>query len=127
MANLGVIMMAGFIGGAVANSVIDTIHVKANCENANAMIKSSKKMQQYYEQISNTETKYMKQAEELTNELKQKHKEHQLVIDDYNKNNKERQRRTEIVLTTSLCVIIVNFLIKSNIFLKTINYLFPKK
>lgn len=127
MANLGVIMMVGFIGGAAANSVIDTIHVKANCENANAMIKASKKMQQYYEQISTTEINDKEQADNLTNELKQKYKEHQFIIDDYKKNNKERQRRTEIVLTTSLCIIIVNFLIKSNIFSKTINYLFPKK
>ncbi len=121
---LGTVMMVGFIGGAVANSVVDAINVKKNCENANKMIESMNNMREFYNTISKDEIKFKSYVDDITEKLTKNYKIHQAVIDDYLKNNNDRQRRTEIVLTTSLCIIIVNFIIKSNIFPRTYNYLF---
>jgi len=121
---LGTVMMVGFLGGAVVNSVVDAINVKKNCENANKMIESMNNMREFYNIISVDEEKFKSDVDDITVKLKENYNIHQAVIDDYLKNNNDRQRRTEIVLTTSLCIIIVNFIIKSNIFPRTYNYLF---
>ena len=125
--SLGAIMMGSFIGGAVANSVIDTINVTNNCAVADSMNKSMDKMHEFYKSISDENTVNQEKCNKLVEDLKSKHKEHKLVIDDYLKNNKDRIRRTEIILVTSLSVIIVNFIIKSNIIQNTYDYFFSKK
>ena len=125
--SLGAIMMGSFIGGAVANSVIDTINVTKNCDVADSMNKSMDKMHEFYKSISDENTVNQEKCKKLVEDLKSKHKEHKLVIDDYLKNNKDRIRRTEIILVTSLSVIIINFIIKSNIIQNTYDYFFSKK
>tara|TARA_Y100000592_G_C5284102_1_gene227659 strand:+ start:148 stop:531 length:384 start_codon:yes stop_codon:yes gene_type:complete len=127
MAALGYIMMGGMIFGAMANSVIDTMNVDKNCENANKMIESMEKMHQFYRSISDANLENQNKCKEMLDKLKLEHSQHQTIIDDYFKNNNDRQRRTEIVLLTSLCLILLNFIIKSNIVPMSYNYLFPKK
>ena len=127
MDSLGAIMMYSMIGGAVANSVIDTINVTKNCEVANSMNKSMDDMHEFYKSISDENTINQEKCDKLVQDLKSKHKEHKLVIDDYLKNNKERIRRTEILLLTSLSIIIVNFIIKTNIIQNTYDYFFSNK
>lgn len=122
MAALGYIMMAGMFGGAVANSVIDATNVKQNCKNAQDTIDEMKKMKQFYQSINTAELQNEQACNKLLNDLKVKHDAHKLIIDDYLKNNNDRQRRMEIILLTSLCIIYVNFIIKSNIFPMIYNY-----
>jgi hypothetical protein len=126
MAALGYIMMAGMFGGAFANSVVDATHLKENCKNSQKMIDEMEKMHKFYEMISVENYKNQEECDKLLSDLKTQHDTHKLSIDDYLKNNNDRQRRMEIVLLTSLCIIYVNFILKSNIFPMMYNNFYGK-
>ena len=127
MAALGYIMIGGMVGGAFANTVMDTMNVTKNCDMAKKMIKSMEKMQKFYDGISDQNTRNQAECQILIDNMKTEHDQHKLVIDDYLKNNNDRIRRTEIVLVTSLSIIIVNFIIKANILQNAYDYFFSKK
>tara|TARA_Y100001972_G_C7604813_1_gene303110 strand:+ start:709 stop:1092 length:384 start_codon:yes stop_codon:yes gene_type:complete len=126
MAALGYAMIGGMIVGAGANAVMDTINVDKNCEIAKDMIENMKKMRAFYNSISDENTRNQQTCQELIDTLKQKHLEHQSSIDDYLKNNNDRQKRMELILTLSLSIILVNFIIKSKVLVMLYNNLFSK-
>lgn len=126
MAALGYIMIAGMFGGALGNSVIDSMNLKKNCDNAQQMIDEMKKMHTFYNNIAEANYANQSSCEQLLNTLKSKHDEHKIIVNNYLKNNADRQRRMEAILVTSLCIIYVNFILKSNIFPMIYNYFYGK-
>ena len=90
------------------------------------MIDEMKKMHDFYNNIAEANYANQDECQKLLDNLQKQHDSHKLVIDDYFKNNNDRQRRMEIILVTSLCIIHVNFILKSNIFPMMYNYFYGK-
>ena len=110
--SLGLIMLGGMFLGAGASAVMDTMKYDEKCDNAKKTLKSMDKMKKFYNEMmsseQNTQDKYEDMLRNMTN-LNNESKEKLKFYTEYLKN---QYRITQIIMSTSICIVCILFVIK---------------
>ena len=110
--SFGLIMLGGMFAGAGASAVMDTVKYDEKCDNAKNTLKSMDKMKTFYNEImansTNQEQDYDKMLQDMAN-LDKENKEKLKLYTEFLKN---QYRTTQIIMSTSICIICALFIIK---------------
>ena len=117
---LGTVMIASMLSGGVVNSVIDTVNFKGNCDSVDRLINGSgglKEMHDFYKNTSEKDKLLLDNPDETgLKQFNQKLKERQTILknqlEEFKKKHAYDHRREQVILSMSICIIIINFMIK---------------
>lgn len=112
MAAFGQALMVGLIGGAITNAALDSTRLKDDCETANKFgIEINKTLQWMNTNIQETSTN-LQSTINLRKELEYNHLKQLTILQDFLNNQKDNRNRTQQLLSVSVCVILILFIIK---------------
>lgn len=112
MAIVGQALMIGLIGGAITNAALDTTRLKDDCETANKFgIEINKTLQWMNTNIQETSSN-LQDTISLREQLEYNHLKQLTILQEFLNNQKDNRNRTQQLLSVSVCVILILFIIK---------------
>ena len=110
--SLGVIMIGGMFLGAGASAVMDTMKYDEKCDNAKNTLKSMNKMKTFYDEMMSSEDKTQTEYEDMLKNMAIYDKESKEKLEFYTEYLKNQYRTTQIIMSTTICIICALFIIK---------------
>ena len=105
-------MIGGMFIGAGASSVMDTMKYDEKCDNARNTLKSMDKMKTFYDEMMSSEDKTQTEYEDMLRNMAIYDKESKEKLEFYTEYLKNQYRTTQIIMSTTICIICALFIIK---------------
>lgn len=110
--SLGVIMIGGMFIGAGASAVMDTMKYDEKCDNARNTLKSMNKMKNFYDDMMANSSEQQQDYEDMLKNMAIYDKESKEKLEFYTEYLKNQYRTTQIIMSTTICIICALFIIK---------------
>ena len=105
-------MIGGMFIGAGASAVMDTMKYDEKCDNARNTLKSMDKMKTFYDEMMSSEDKTQTEYEDMLRNMAIYDKESKEKLEFYTEYLKNQYRTTQIIMSTTICIICALFIIK---------------
>tara|TARA_Y100000389_G_scaffold185635_1_gene205239 strand:+ start:367 stop:699 length:333 start_codon:yes stop_codon:yes gene_type:complete len=105
-------MVGGMFAGAGASAVMDTMKYDEKCDNARNTLKSMNKMKTFYDEMMSNANKTQAEYEGMLKNMAIYDKESKEKLKFYTEFLKKEHRTTQIIMSTSICIICSLFIIK---------------
>ena len=105
-------MLGGMFLGAGASAVMDTIKHDKKCENARDTLKSMNNMKKFYNEMMSSEKHTQDEYKDMIKEMATHDKNSKEKLKFYTEYLKNQYRTTQIIMSTSICIICGLLIIK---------------
>jgi len=105
-------MLGGMFAGAATSSVMDTIKYNKACDESDKIVGGLNKMKTFYSELNAQEDKIIDEYKIFLNEIVTKHDINKKILEDNLKKLENDYLITQSILSTSIAIICVLFVIK---------------